>query len=301
MTPAANVKAAFKRQIVVLPLDVIVPQKAIEPNVRRGHLYKQIATSLDHVGLIEPIVVYPRGPKDYLLLDGHLRVDILKRKQATEVRAILATDDEAYTYNKRVNHIPPVAQHFMILKAIDNGLDEGRIAAALNVDVSTIRRKRDMLDGICSEAVELLKNQHVTVEAFQTLRKMKPIRQIQAAEHMIASGTFSARFAKALLAVTRPELLSESPSTVRKFDLSSQGAIAMLEQESESLVRDLKAAEASYGTDILTLTVACGYIERLLSNVRVEKHLSKHHAEILGALRTLLAEVKPKRAIAVVA
>ena len=50
----------------------------------------------------------------------------------------------------------------------------------------------------------------------------------------------------------------------------------MLEQETESLVRDLKSVEDSYGTDILALTVICGYVERLLGNVRVERHLGKH-------------------------
>lgn len=291
-----TVKAAFKREVVLLPLGCVVPQKTIDAAVRRSHLYKQIATSMDHVGLIEPLVVYPRSPNEYLLLDGHIRFDILKRSQAHEVRVIMATDDESYTYNKRVNQIPPVAQHFMILKALKNGVDEGRIAAALNVNIASIRRKRDMLDGICSETVELLKNQHVTVEAFQVLRKMKPIRQIEAAEHMIASGTFSAKFAKALLAVTKPDFLLDAKANSRKIDTATQGAIAMLQQETESLVKDLRAAEASYGTDILTLTVAAGYIERLLGNARVEKHLTKHHLDVLGALRSLVSEFKPKRA-----
>jgi hypothetical protein len=66
----------------------------------------------------------------------------------------------------------------------------------------------------------------------------------------------------------------------------------MLEQETETLVRDLKAAEDSYGTDILALTVVCGYIERLLGNVRVERHLSKHQPDILNTLRNSVSEAK---------
>jgi hypothetical protein len=93
-----------------------------------------------------------------LLLDGHVRFDILKEIGATEVRAIFATDDEAYTYNKRVNHIPPVAEHFMILKALSSGVSEERIAQVLNVDAASIRQKRKLLDGICPEAVDILRN-----------------------------------------------------------------------------------------------------------------------------------------------
>jgi hypothetical protein len=45
----------------------------------------------------------------------------------------------------------------------------------------------------------------------------------------------------------------------------------------------------------LTLSIACGYIERLCSNSRVAKHLEKQHPDILGELRTLLSDVKPQK------
>jgi hypothetical protein len=44
----------------------------------------------------------------------------------------------------------------------------------------------------------------VSPQVFGVLRKMKPIRQIEAAEHMVAGGTYTIPFAKALLAVTKP-------------------------------------------------------------------------------------------------
>jgi len=290
-----KVKTAFNQQVIVLPIQSIVPQREILPSYRKSTIYLQISASLEHVGLIEPLVVFPKGPNEYLLLDGHVRLDILKRNSATEVRAIFATDDEACTYNKRVNHAPPVAQHFMILKAIKNGVSEERIATALNVDVGSIRKKRDMLDGICPEAIEILRNSHMTADAFAVLRKMKPIRQIEAAEHMLAGGTYTVLFTKALLEVTRPELLVEVP-TSRKIDAKSAGARVMLEQETDFLLRDLKAVEDSYGTDILILKMSCRYVERLLENGRVERHLSKHHPDILNALRGLLSEVAPEKA-----
>jgi RepB plasmid partitioning protein/ParB/Sulfiredoxin domain len=293
--PSSKVQPAFNQQVVTLPIGSIVPQKTISIEVRKNATYKRIRTSLEHIGLIEPLVVYPRSPNDYLLLDGHVRFDILKEIGATEVRAIFATDDEAYTYNKRVNHIPPVAEHFMILKALSSGVSEERIAQVLNVDATAIRQKRKLLDGICSEAVEILRNSDVCAGTFAILRKMKPLRQIEAAEHMHATGTFSVMFAKALLEVTRPEFLLEMPPK-RRIEATSAAAQAMLEQETESLIRDMKAVENSYGTDVLTLSIACGYVERLLGNSRVEKHLDKHHSDIAAELRSLLAEVKPERA-----
>ena len=292
-----KVKPAFNQHVVVLPIDVIVPQREIPADLRKSTTYRRISSSLAHVGLIEPLVVYPRGPRDYLLLDGHVRLDILKQSGSTEVRTIFAMDDEAYTYNKRVNHAPPVAEHFMILKALSNGVGEERIAQVLNVDVAAIRQRRKMLDRICPEAVEILRNSDVTAGAFAALRKMKPMRQIEAAEHMHATGTYSVRFAQALLEVTRPEFLVETASKrTSQIEATSAAAQGMLEQETDLLIRELKAVEASYGTDMLTLSISCGYIERLLSNARIEKHLDKHHRDILGELRSLLSEVKPQKA-----
>jgi hypothetical protein len=51
----------------------------------------------------------------------------------------------------------------------------------------------------------------------------------------------------------------------------------MLEEENEFLLRDLKSVEESYGTDVLTLTVACAY-------------LARHHVDILSTLQKLLSE-----------
>ena len=284
------VKAAFEKQVVLLPLDIIVPQREVTHGHRSGEFYKQLTASLKHVGVIEPLVVYPRGPGDYLLLDGHVRLEILKSIGMKEVKCLLATDDEAYTYNRHVSHIPAVAQHFMLLEALKNGLTEERIAAALDVSLDSIRAKRDLLNGICSEAVQILADKQLSPKVFWILRRMKPIRQIEAAEHMVAGGTFTVPFAKALLAVTKPEMLEEQAAADKKLQATSIAARSMLEEQNEFLLRDLKSVEESYGTDVLTLTVACGYLDRLLTNPKIERYMARNHADILQALQKLLPD-----------
>src|SRR5260370_40435763 len=94
-------------------------------------------------------------------------------------------------YNKRVNRMATIQEHAMILKATRNGVSEERIATALKVDVAIIRQKRDLLNGICKEAAEILKNKHVSLGAFSFLRKMKPMRHIEAAELLPATSNFT--------------------------------------------------------------------------------------------------------------
>jgi hypothetical protein len=284
-----TVHIAFENAECILPIASIRPQRVITVDYRRSPKYRQIAGSIACVGLIEALVVYPRKVSDYLLLDGHTRLDILKETGVQEVRCVFSTDDEAYTYNKRVSHVQAVNQHFMILKALENGVNEKRLAESLGVNVENIRKKRDMLNGICPEAIELLRHKKVTLEVFSVLRKMKPVRQVEAAEHMIAGQTFSTLFAKALLAVTKADLLVQ-PMRRPKVAANSTAAQEMLGRETEQLIRDLKAIEDSYGTDVLTLTVCSGYLRRMLANVRIERHLSRNHADLLDALKAAVSE-----------
>jgi hypothetical protein len=289
--PKSAVQAAFEKHVVVLPLDIIVPQKVVTKGQREGDFYRQITASLKHVGLIEPLIVYPRGPGEYLLLEGHVRLEILKSLGVTEAKCLLSTDDEAYTYNRHVNYIPAVAQHFMLLEALKNGLTEERIALALDVSIESIRARRDMLNGVCPEAIQVLIDKPVTPQVFSILRKMKAIRQIEAAEHMVAGGTYTIPFAKALLAVTKPEMLEEQPSS-RQLEATSSAARSMLKEENDFLLRDLKSVEESYGTDVLTLTVSMGYLERLLGNPKIERYLERYHLDILQTLQKIVSDGK---------
>lgn len=62
--------------------------------------------------------------------------------------------------------------------------------------------KRTLLDGICAEVVEMLKDQHVNGHVMRHLSKMKPARQIKAVDLMLALYNFTANYAAALLAAT---------------------------------------------------------------------------------------------------
>lgn len=293
---AHRVKTAFQSTILTLPLTDIAPLKDLNPRVRVTAKYRQIAASLRHVGLIEPLVVFQAAEKKYWLLDGTLRYDILKAEElVSEVRCLLATDDESYNYNKRVNYLPPIAEHAMILKALANGVTEERIAEALDVDVAAIRKKRHLLDGICKEAAELLKDKRVTADGFAVLRKMKPVRQLYAAEMMVASNNYSTRFARGLLAVTKPDGLV-NPGEVHKRSRTTANQQSVMEQGSDALLEDIKMVQKSYTGDLLSLTIATGYLTQMLENARIERHLLKHHPDVLQAIRGILGVVSEEKA-----
>lgn len=286
-----STKAAFGRYIVTLPTTSINAQRGCSKAMQMTSCYKQIASSLEHVGLIEPLVVFEQSDGMFLLLDGNTRFAILKERGAAEIPCILASDDEGYTYNRRVSYVPPIAQHFMLLKVLENGVSEERIAAALNVDLRTIREKKDLLKGICPEVIKLLAGRRLSVKVFSALRKMKPLRQIESTEHMIASNRFSMAFIKAILQITRPEMLVSPPAKAAMKPQDS-GNRSLLEREHEGLVRDLKGVEKSLGVEMLTFAVSLKYLERIMKNVKVKRYLERTFPETFVVLVGLLQETR---------
>ena len=69
----------------------------------------------------------------------------------------------------------------MIRRAVERGVSEEKIARALDINPQSVRRKVRLLDGICDEAVQILKDKPCPMAAFEILRKMKALRQIEAA------------------------------------------------------------------------------------------------------------------------
>lgn len=284
-----TVKAAFESSLVMIPIDDILPLHQMGTQ-KQSTKYRLIVTSISEVGIIEPLVVARAKAAEnrYLLLDGHLRLAALQELGHTEVRCLISDDDESYTYNKRVNRLATIQEHYMIVRAIERGVPEEKIARALDVDVAQIKRRRTLLDGICPEVVEMLKDKHVNHKTFEVVKKMKPGRQIEAAELMMAAGNFSATYAKALLAATRQHDLV-NPDRPKQVGGVTPEQMARMEREMEALQRDFKAVEASYGDDVLHLVIATGYLTKLVANPEIERYLGVYYPEFLQEFRAIIA------------
>jgi len=133
------VTMAFEPNSIRIKLADILPIKQLPPTVKKTKKYQQILASVREIGIIEPPIVtrQPKKPNRFLLLDGHLRIEVLKDIEIDEVTCLVATDDEAFTYNKRINRLAIIQEHKMILKAIERGVREDRIAKALDNPAKT--------------------------------------------------------------------------------------------------------------------------------------------------------------------
>ena len=136
MTVSAQpVVMAFEPEGIEVPMSAILPVKQLPASIKTTRKYVQIAASIAEVGIIEPPVVARSkdGSRMFLLLDGYIRVEILKDLGATSVTCLVAMDDEAFTFNKRISRLATVQEHKMILRAVERGVSVERIAKALEI------------------------------------------------------------------------------------------------------------------------------------------------------------------------
>ena len=102
---SGRVRAAFEAETRVLPLAQILATRQVTPQIRQTRKYRAICSSIEAVGVVEPLVVHPQAGGGYVLLDGHLRLDVLKELGVAEANCLVATADEGYTYNLSLIHI----------------------------------------------------------------------------------------------------------------------------------------------------------------------------------------------------
>jgi len=284
-----EVPMGFEKATRRLAIADLQPLKIVSAAIKKSPKYVQIVASIGEIGIVEPPVVTPdrKDKGKYLLLDGHLRIEALKDRGETEVVCLISIDDEAFTYNKRVNRIAVIQEHRMIMKAIERGVSEERLAKALSVDAGSIKRKRRLLEGICGEVANILKDKHIAIQALAELRKLAPLRQIEATELMVAMNKYTLGYAKSLVAATPQDQLAEGYKPKRVRGLTSE-QVALMERETANLDREFRIAEQSYGTDHLDLVIASGYIGKLLGNAKVVRYLGMHQKEILLEFQKLV-------------
>ncbi|WP_321865269.1 plasmid partitioning protein RepB C-terminal domain-containing protein [Paraburkholderia tropica] len=283
------VTLGFVPEPVVVPLDDILPTRRFAASVSQMRKFRQITSSISEVGLIEPLSITACDPatRKYPLLDGHLRLLALRELGRVDAPCLVATDDEAYTYNNQLNRLATVQEHYMIRRAIEKGVPAPRLAKALGMEAKHLVARVTLLDGVCQEAINMLKDQRFSLALTKALRKMKSTRQVECVELMLAANCVTASYANALLVATSANELVEGkkPSRVKGM---TQEQIARMEKEMSNLQGQYKLAEQTYGQDVLNLVLARGYLGKLLGNDAVLDYLTGHYPDLLREIEAIV-------------
>ncbi len=282
--------AAFEMQPVMVQFDRILPSKSVSESVKGTRRYRAIAASVREVGIIEPLVVCRLQGGKFLLLDGHVKFQILCDLGHSETICLVSTEDEAYTYNHRINRLPPIQAKRMIMRALNAGVPEERLARALNLNVNIVRASRNLLKGICQEAQDLLKDKPVTEAALRLFKQVKPMRQMEMAELMATSASYKKPYVEALVLMTPKDQLI-APEKRKKNGTPRPDELARMENEMKGLERSFAALDESYGQNVVELTLARNYLKKLLDNGKVVRYLASKHSDVFNELQRIVEAV----------
>ncbi len=287
-----GISLGFALDPLSVPLGQILPSRKLPEGLDTSRKFKQIRSSIAEIGLIEPLSVTPAIKKSgqHMLLDGHIRLLALRDIGCADAPCLVATDDEGYTYNNRINRLSTIQEHYMVRRAIERGVSPERLAKVLSVDVSYIIKKMNLLDGICPEATELLKDRQFSPEISRVLRKMTPTRQMECVELMVSANNLSVSYAEAMLVATPADLLVDGKKP-QKLTGVTQEQMAKMEREMANLQGQYKMVEQTYGQDVLNLVLARGYLAKLLDNKQVVRFLKQRQPEVLAEFETIVQTV----------
>lgn len=282
----------FIPEPITLALDRILPSRKPPEGLHTSRKFKQIVVSMEAVGMIEPLSVGKADKKtgQHILLDGHMRLLALRQLGYADAPCLIATDDESYTYNNRINRLASIQEHQMLRRAVERGMKPERLAKALSVDVSLIHKKVSLLDGICPEAIEMLKDQHFSAGLGTVLRRMKPTRQVECVELMLTANNMTVAYAEALFAATPPHLVV-GEKRARKLPGVTAEQMVKMEREMGNLQGQLKVVEKSYGQDVLLLVLARGYLGKLIDNKAVFRFLKQRQPDVLAEFENIIQTV----------
>jgi hypothetical protein len=201
------------------------------------------------------------------------------------IDCLVSTDDESYTYNRHISHISNVQERNMIIRAIESGASEEKIAAALCIDVRTLQHKKNLLENIHPDVVEMFKTRKIPTKTFDYLRKMKDIRQIEIATFMCNSNNFGAPMAHHFYVATPPDMLRVPPRRNKEEEIRKQ---ASLENTIKQIQNEYKLIYTDFGKHVARLQVVQAWVRSIFANKVAQKFLEKHYSDIARRFNELV-------------
>lgn len=280
------ISQCFDSRFYTFKVESLVYARTLPVNVKFSTKYKQIKASVDEIGLIEPIVVYINDANDKVILDGHLRVEVLKELGITTAHCLISPVEDTYSYNKRVSRLTIVQAQNMLLKAVESGVSVEKLCAVLGVTPDTLIGKLKISDGIAPEVMALLAEKNVPQTIFSVLKKLKFYKQIEMVNIMISINNFTCKFAMSMQhAVASEHLVAPKKDASRETDIRKN--LERLEKEMASVQVETQHLQDEYAENNLRLVIIKNHIERLLANGQVLNWLYDNHQEYLSVLKQI--------------
>lgn len=109
--------------------------------------------------------------------------------------------------------------------------------------------------------------------------------------------TITVAHVETLLKATPPEQRADVPPPERDSKTAPMEQLVKLEKEMSQVQATYKDAESNYGSELLNLVVAKGYLTKLLANAAVKSYIERREPEILSHLELVANTVSMEEAV----
>jgi len=275
-----------------IPIELLVPLKEREINFKKHRGYKRIKSTIQMVGLLDPLCVYPENGY-YIIVDGYLRYMILKELGVRMVPCQIQQSKEAYTYNKMVNNLSTVQQSRMLRQSLGT-LDINTIEKTFGIKSLNYRLATTILKQLHPDVIEAVDKEIMTRRSAAELTNVNQERQQQILKEMKRTKDFSISFARALVIKTPPEMRSQNRKKKKPWVLESEKTKQLVEkfEETEKRYNFYTILYRQYTTDLLIL---CTYARTLITNEIIKSHLESNFPKILERFQMIVFETEGQK------
>lgn len=278
------IPSCFDNYFYEFDVNELIYSRPLPVNIRSAAKYNQIALTIKEIGLIEPVVVFIDDKEHKRILDGHLRVEILKDLGVSKVHCLISPVEDTYTYNKRVNRITIIQEQKMLLRAVESGVSVEKLSSVLGVTPQTVLSKIKISDGIAPEVMALLAEKNVPQALFSFLRKLKPYKQIEMVNTLISINNFTKNFSESMLHAMAPEHFVEVEKS-RGDSNDVKRNLERLEKDMISVQVETSKLDDEYAESTLKLVIIKGHLEKVLNNSDILHWLYDNYPEYLSVLK----------------
>ena len=279
---------------------VDIPLTALEPMRERENIntkthkgFLRILSSIQSIGLIEPLCVFPENG-GYVILDGYLRFLACGELGIEAVPCIVYEDKEAYTFNRMVNRLSGYQEMRMLRKSLET-LDEQTIADTFGMKTIRYRLAPTLVEQLHPKVAEAFEQDLLGKTAAMEMACVKPPRQAEMIKEMKRVNDFSPAFIRALILKTPPELRNpkRNPRKSWSEDKTRRKELVARLEEAEKQHDFYTGLYRQYSADLLKMAL---YVRKIITTPDIQAHLESHHANALAELQQIVLETQPSPA-----
>lgn len=273
-------------------IQMLVPLKEREIDLRKNRGYKKILSSINAIGLIEPLCVYKENGV-YVILDGFLRYKALEQLGFKTVPCIIYATKEAYTFNRMINKMSAVQESRMLRESLKK-IDRRTIADVFGIKSIQYHMGNELLKQLDQKIISVVDKGGMSRRCAGELTYVQPPRQVEILAEMQKSGDYSISFARAMVIKT--------PVNMRNKDKKNKKPWKDNSDNKEALVEKLEYVQKRYDfytnlyrqytEDFLKLYI---YVRKLITNDKVRTYLDINYSEILERFENIIFENEKKQ------